>query len=189
MRRTKRSIGTLAAALLAVGMMVVPAAADEHAEVAVNVTFICQAPEDGTALAFDGVEEREVAVEQGDYVWRVGDERDAERWSDGVDTVAYEFFIDSTSFGSGEIAPGEAQFQVHSTGGAASLTVDESFDNVLGGTATSGDQACEMVQTEPEPEPDLKDACKNGGFEEQGFRNQGQCIASVQANDNARPFN
>lgn len=34
-----------------------------------------------------------------------------------------------------------------------------------------------------------KDDCKNGGFDDLGFRNQGQCIASIQANENAAPHN
>jgi hypothetical protein len=33
--------------------------------------------------------------------------------------------------------------------------------------------------------PSSKDECKKGGFEAFGFDNQGQCIASVQANENA----
>lgn len=32
---------------------------------------------------------------------------------------------------------------------------------------------------------DPKDACKDGGFAGLGFRNQGQCIASIVANENA----
>lgn len=35
------------------------------------------------------------------------------------------------------------------------------------------------------PEPTSKDDCMQGGFEEFGFKNQGQCIASIQANENA----
>ena len=34
-----------------------------------------------------------------------------------------------------------------------------------------------------------KDDCKNGGFADLNFRNQGQCIASIQANANAAPHN
>jgi len=187
MHRTKRAVGMLSAALLAVGMLAVPATAEDHNDVAVNVTFICQATEDGTAFAFGGVETHEVEVEEGDYIWRVGDERDADEWSEGIDAVGYDFYIDATLTASGTVAPGEATFEVHSTGGAASVTVDEEYNNVKGGTATSGDQPCEMVEAEPEPEP--KDECKDGGWEEQDFRNQGLCIASVQANENARPHN
>lgn len=36
-----------------------------------------------------------------------------------------------------------------------------------------------------EPEPVDVDDCKNGGFEALGFRNQGQCIASLKANERA----
>jgi|GEM_PF-4228299 len=187
MHRTKRAVGMLSAALLAIGMLAVPATAEEHDDVAVNVTFLCQAPKDGMALAWGGEDYHEVEVEEGDYIWRVGDERDADEWSDGVESVGYDFFIDATWFADGVIGPGEVQFQVHSTGGAASVTVDEAYNNVKGGTATSGDHPCEMVEAEPEPEP--KDACKDGGWQEQDYRNQGLCIASVQANENARPHN
>ena len=34
-----------------------------------------------------------------------------------------------------------------------------------------------------------KDDCKSGGWEALGFKNQGQCIASIVANDNAEPHN
>ncbi len=189
MNTTQRAVGSLSAALLAVGMLAVPATAEEHNDVAVNVTFLCQAQEDGTALAYGGVETHEVDVQAGDYIWRVGDERDADDWSDGVESVGYDFYIDTTVYDSDTIGPGEVHFQVHSTGGAASVAVDEDFNNVKGGTATSGDTPCEMVEPEPEPEPEPKDECKDGGWEDQGFRNQGLCIASVQANENARPHN
>lgn len=33
--------------------------------------------------------------------------------------------------------------------------------------------------------PETKDDCKKGGWEAFGFRNQGQCVSSVQANENA----
>lgn len=36
-------------------------------------------------------------------------------------------------------------------------------------------------------QPGSMDDCKNGGWEAYGFRNQGQCIASVVASDNAVP--
>ena len=39
------------------------------------------------------------------------------------------------------------------------------------------------------PGPQSMDDCKRGGFQDFGFSNQGQCIASVQANDNATPHN
>lgn len=35
------------------------------------------------------------------------------------------------------------------------------------------------------PAPTSKDDCKNGGWESYDFKNQGQCIASIVANDNA----
>lgn len=35
------------------------------------------------------------------------------------------------------------------------------------------------------PKPGTKDDCKNGGFEAFGFENQGQCVASVEANPSA----
>ena len=34
-----------------------------------------------------------------------------------------------------------------------------------------------------------KDDCKDGGFDDMGFRNQGQCVASFRANENAGPHN
>jgi hypothetical protein len=34
-------------------------------------------------------------------------------------------------------------------------------------------------------EPLAKDDCKNGGYEDEGFFNQGRCVASVQANERA----
>lgn len=33
---------------------------------------------------------------------------------------------------------------------------------------------------------ETKDVCKDGGWQDRGFRNQGQCIASFQANENSR---
>ena len=36
-----------------------------------------------------------------------------------------------------------------------------------------------------ENKPETKDDCKHGGFEAYGFKNQGQCVASVQSNENA----
>ncbi|TVR17312.1 MAG: hypothetical protein EA387_16730 [Nitriliruptor sp.] len=187
LHRTKRTVGLSTAALLAIGMFAAPAAAEDHDEVAVNTTFICQAPEDCIALAFGGVEDHEVQVEAGDYIWRVGDERDTADWSDGIESVGYDFFIDATVFADGDIGPGEAQFQVHSTGGAASVDVEEGYTNLRGGTATSGDTPCEMVEVEPEPEPQPKGECKAGGWEDLELRNQGLCIASVQADENAEP--
>lgn len=37
----------------------------------------------------------------------------------------------------------------------------------------------------PVAAPQSKDDCRNGGYEDYGFRNQGQCIASLRANDDA----
>jgi len=39
---------------------------------------------------------------------------------------------------------------------------------------------------EPPPgEPEDKDACKNGGWELYGFKNQGACVSYLQSNENA----
>lgn len=38
----------------------------------------------------------------------------------------------------------------------------------------------------PAPQPESKNDCKKGGWADFGFKNQGQCIASVQSNENSR---
>ncbi len=39
---------------------------------------------------------------------------------------------------------------------------------------------CTAPFGEPPPQPTAKEQCKGGGYEEFGFRNQGQCVAFVQ---------
>ena len=60
--------------------------------------------------------------------------------------------------------------------------------NLYTGTASVSGEFCEMVQPAA-PQPPAKNECKNGGYADLGFRNQGLCIASKTANDNARPHN
>jgi hypothetical protein len=36
-----------------------------------------------------------------------------------------------------------------------------------------------------EAAPETKDSCKDGGWEDFGFGRQGQCVASLMANENA----
>jgi hypothetical protein len=56
------------------------------------------------------------------------------------------------------------------------------------GTASVSGTFCEMVDLSAPPAP-AKDDCKNGGFADLGCRDQGLGIASITANDNARPHN
>lgn len=44
------------------------------------------------------------------------------------------------------------------------------------GTLTSGD----IVVVDSPPPPTSKDQCKNGGYRQYGFKNQGQCVAFVE---------
>lgn len=65
-------------------------------------------------------------------------------------------------------------------------------DTTLNDTGVAGYYDNVIVRTDEvktydfEAMPQDKDACKKGGFADYGFVNQGQCISSIQANENAR---
>lgn len=65
---------------------------------------------------------------------------------------------------------------------------DQAGEPSVGETLVDGDtrdRVYSVGATIVEAAPQTKDVCKDGGWEEYGFRNQGQCIASLMANENA----
>jgi CSLREA domain-containing protein len=53
------------------------------------------------------------------------------------------------------------------------------FARIVGPAVDIGAFEVQGVGSEPPPEPEDKQACKKGGYEEFGFKNQGQCIKAV----------
>jgi hypothetical protein len=79
---------------------------------------------------------------------------------------------------------GGTKFSTSGGGGGGSNLIPE------GGTATISDSGPSVtisyqagVGEEPPTEPEDKQACKKGGYEALGFKNQGQCIKAVNANN------
>jgi hypothetical protein len=64
--------------------------------------------------------------------------------------------------------------------------VDDPFVNVSFLYDSQNNRIYSMNATIHASSPDL---CKKGGWETYEFKNQGQCIASIVANDNAAPHN
>jgi hypothetical protein len=70
------------------------------------------------------------------------------------------------------------------------MTLNQPFISTNSFSSTFGNDvaapiACTGGEPEPEPEPELptsKEDCLNGGWEQYGFKNQGECIAWVNHN-------
>jgi hypothetical protein len=73
----------------------------------------------------------------------------------------------------GTVGPGGDTLQFDQRG--------EDFERIVGGTVDIGAFEVQGLGSEPPPAevPENKQACKKGGYEEFGFRNQGLCIKAV----------
>ena len=130
----------------------------------VRVSFICKANFNGTALAFNGSSEDEVAVSNGDYIFRVRYES-ANSDTNAPATVPYA----TTQFvSSGTISQDQVIFETTDSP-VAGVKVTTTPTNLSNGTAsTNEDQLCEEQAA---PKATVKvtkfnDANNNGVFDE-----------------------
>jgi hypothetical protein len=71
---------------------------------------------------------------------------------------------------------------IWSANGSGKPSVGDILVNVAGGYPTANDRVYSMNATISATSLDI---CKDGGWEGYGYKNQGQCIASIVANENA----
>jgi hypothetical protein len=169
-----KKIAVLLGALMIASLMpIAPAGAQAESQPFVRVTYICQAPEAG--ITTGGVE-----VEAGDHIYRIRYEAE-NSGAQAPDTVSY-----STNFLSltGEIDKGETIFRTSAVG-ANGVKVVTDPANLSNGTASVSGAVCTM-QPPPPAQPADADDCKDGGWEDFGFRNQGQCIRFVNTGEDSR---
>lgn len=108
------------------------------------------------------------------------DQGDCGELTDGLGTstsgtVFYTYEGDAGTVGHAGIA-----FDNVSDRGVATISFVEIGDHEL--DLTDGDDGDEGDEDEADP----KDACKDGGWEDQGFKNQGQCIKFVNTGKDSR---
>lgn len=110
----------------------------------VRVTFICKASFDGVALAWTGTENEEIAVNEGDYVFRVRYEGN----NSDVNTSAAVPYATTQFVSSGNIDKDEVLFETTNTA-VAGVKVTTTPTNLYNGTAsTNENQDCEKKVTD-----------------------------------------
>ena len=76
------------------------------------------------------------------------------------------------------------------TGGFETILLSESFTNLKSLSWAAEGQLYHFDDIElhivESDDPTTSDQCKNGGWEDFGFRNQGQCVRFVEKNENGK---
>jgi hypothetical protein len=114
----------------------------------IRTTFLCKAEEAGTTVVSGGLNTTTITVDQGDYVFRIGDERDAERWNT-EETV--EFTTNVGGF-SGSVSAGVATFHTTQTpvAGVRAIVQGRNANTSRGTASTNETQICTILQEEEE---------------------------------------
>ena len=133
-----------------------------------RVTFMCKMPGTGTWNGNGAV------YTAGDYIFRIREEA-------GV-PVSYTAGVGGAGLFSGSLGAYQVHYPATSSPVAGVSVKTDPGPNTHKGTASTNEsQACDYVPSAPVK----KDDCKDGGWEAFGFRNQGECVASIVANENA----
>ena len=133
----------------------------------VRITYMCVAEVDGVASVYTGLETKEVNVNAGDHVWRIGDPRDVDEWV-GISEIDYETDFLSMS---GTVQAGEAIFHTTTDGIDGVKVLTDEYDNLYSGTASVSGKVCEVEEEEEPQEPE------NG--DENGVEDDGEVLGDI----------
>lgn len=166
-----------ALALLGGGLVATTAAAEEAPAPKTRVTFMCKMPVDGYFTM--GTDADAPLFSAGDYVFRIREEA-------GV-PVSYTAGVGGAGLFTGDLGANDVDYVATATAVAGVSVKTIPGPNTYTGTASTNESLCvEGGHFVPVPAvPQVKEDCFDGGWATFGFRNQGQCVASVVANESA----